>query len=220
MEDGWLDRILAEPDLLRMGHGQSAEDRNLGLGWLYYGLGRAFRPSHVVCIGSFRGFVPMLFARALQDNGGEGRVTFIDPSLVDDFWTEPERVQTWFARFGIDRIDHHRMTTQDFAASGRVATLAPVDLLFVDGLHTAEQARIDHETFLPVLSEQALVLFHDSVARRTSRLYGEDRVYRYSVADYMDTLKARDDLQVIDLPLVHGLTLVRRGTSLQGNGTG
>lgn len=212
MDEAWLDKVFAQPDLLRMGHAQSAEDRNLGLGWLYYALARALRPGHVVCIGSFRGFVPMLFARAMQDNGGAGRVTFVDPSLVDDFWAEPEAVRDWFAGFGLDNVDHYRMTTQDFAAAGRVAELPPVDVLFVDGLHTAEQARFDHETFLPRLTDEAIVLFHDSVLARESLIYGEDRPYTYSVCDYMAELRARDELQVFDLPVESGLTLVRRAS--------
>ena len=102
MDTNWIERLFSEPDLQRMGHGQTAADLNLGLGWLYYAQARTLRPTRAVCIGSWRGFVPLLLAKALQDNGDGGRVTFIDPSLVDDFWTDPLRVRQWWARFGID----------------------------------------------------------------------------------------------------------------------
>ena len=86
--------------MLQMGHAQRAEDLNLGLGWLYYGLARLLRPQRIVVIGSYRGFAPMLFARALADNGEGGRVTLIEPSLVDDFWTDSNRVAAHFSEAG------------------------------------------------------------------------------------------------------------------------
>src|SRR4029078_1514743 len=44
----WIAKLLSHPELVRMGHGQRAEDNNLGLGWLYYALARALRPATVV----------------------------------------------------------------------------------------------------------------------------------------------------------------------------
>ena len=64
----WIARLFEHPDLLRMGHHQRAEDQNLGMGWLYYAFGRMIRPRLAVVIGSWRGFVPLMIAKALQDN--------------------------------------------------------------------------------------------------------------------------------------------------------
>lgn len=50
----WIARLYRHPDLLRMGHNQSAEDLNLGLGWIYYGFARLLRPARAVVIGSRR----------------------------------------------------------------------------------------------------------------------------------------------------------------------
>jgi predicted O-methyltransferase YrrM len=210
--DAWLERLFADPDLVRMGHNQRLADRNLGLGWIYYGLARLYRPRLAVVIGSWRGFVPMVIARGCQDNADGGQVLFIDPSLVDDFWRDPARVEAWFGRFGLDNIRHRLATTQDFAASPEHAALGPVDLLFVDGLHTAEQARFDYEAFRGRLSPRSIVLFHDSMRDEESRMYGVDKGYAVTVRQLMEEYRSDPALQVFDLPFGTGLTLLRRPT--------
>ena len=206
----WVARILGHADLRAMGHGQRLSDANLGLGWLYYALARVERPAHAVCIGSWRGFVPIVLAQALRDNGEGGRVTFIDPSLADDFWADAERVRAWFAGFGLDNVDHHRLTTQQYVETAEHRSGAPVSLLFVDGYHTHEQARFDHEAFASRLTADAVVLFHDSIRPKSSAIYGEDHRYVHTVHQYIDTLERRADLQVMDFGLASGVTIVRR----------
>lgn len=205
----WIEQISREEMLLGMGHGQS-EETGIGLGWLYYALARVEQPGHVLCIGSWRGFVPIVLARALKDNAGGARLTFVDPSLVDDFWTEAQRVTSWFASFGVDNIDHYCLTTDDFARTEAFQTLPQIGLLFIDGYHTAEQARLDHTTFLPKLTDSAVVLFHDSIRERTSDIYGRERRYLHTVHEYMKELKRDPAYQVMDFALGSGVTAVRR----------
>ena len=211
MSTDWLAKLLQNPDLCRMGHGQRLADLNLGLGWLYYALARIVRPRTVVVIGSWRGFVPLVFARALADNVEPGVVSFIDPSLVDPFWKDPAKVTAYFADFGAPNISHFLMTTQQFVASPAYKSLEPVDILFVDGYHSLEQARFDYEAFQGRMAPKGITLFHDSTAVMTSRLYGAERAYKYGVKDFIDVLKKDPQLQVFDLPFAQGVTLVRRG---------
>lgn len=207
----WIERLFRDRAMTKMGHAQRPEELDLGLGWIYYGLARLAKPERVVVIGSHRGFAPMVFARALADNGTGGRVAFIDPSLVDDFWTEPARVTAHFAAYGLDNIDHHRSTTQAFVESPAWHDLGrSVGVVLVDGLHTEEQARIDHQAFEPRLAAGGYCLFHDSVRERTSRIYGADRAYRHTVKHYMDTLRADPAYEVLALPFGDGLCIVRR----------
>ena len=112
MNNAWLEQIVTNPELMSMGHGQRVEDKNLGMGWMYYALARMYRPVTVVCIGSWRGFVPMMFARGIQDNAHAGTVHFVDPGMVDDHWQSPERVSEWFDHYGVNNITHHKKTTR------------------------------------------------------------------------------------------------------------
>lgn len=208
----WIAELFRDPDLLRMGHAQRVEDLNLGLGWLYYGLARAVRPTCVVVIGSYRGFVPIMLGKALADNGGGGQVHFIDPSHVDDFWKDAVAVNAHFARYGLSNIRHYLMTTQQFVESAAYRELGAPGIVFVDGYHTEEQARFDYESFRDRLATDGVTLFHDSRYVKPSRMYGPDRVYMRTVRNFVDKLKQDPALQVFDLPLGDGLTLVRRVT--------
>lgn len=206
----WIASLFSDPALTGMGQAQRVDDLNLGLGWIYYGLARLVSTQHAVVIGSYRGFAPMVMGRALADNGKGGKVTFIDPSLVDDFWRDPDRVAAYFASHGLDNIEHHCMTTQQFVGSDAWQELGDVGLLLVDGYHSDAQARFDHEAFLPVLAADGYALFHDSVRERVSRIYGEDQAYTHTVRRYMDSLRADPRWEVLALPFGDGLCIVRR----------
>jgi predicted O-methyltransferase YrrM len=208
----WIARLLEDRGLRGQGHAQRVNDLNLGLGWIYYALGRLMRPRTVVVIGSLRGFAPLVFGRAVDENSEAGTITFIDPSFVDDFWRDERRVQEHFAAFGLANIRHFLLTTQQFVETTAYRDLPPVELLFVDGYHTAEQARYDHLAFANKLAPEAIVLFHDSTTLVTSGIYGEERRYLHTVKHYMDELKRDPSLQVFDMPFDSGLTLVRRAT--------
>lgn len=210
----WIGHLLEDPALRRMGHAQRLEDLNLGLGWIYYGLARVAQPQRIVVIGSYRGFTPLVFARALIDNGDGGRVTFIDPSLVDDFWRDPERVRMHFAGYGIDNIEHFCMTTQQFAESAALRELGEIDILLVDGYHSAEQARFDHQTFAQQLGSRGYALFHDGVRERLTHIYGRDKPYQHTVHHYMDALRRDPAWEVLTLPYGSGLCMVRSAEPL------
>src|SRR5687767_206115 len=171
----WVAKLFSAPDQTVMGHHQRFVDENLGLGWLYYALVRISRTTTVVSIGSYRGFVPMVLAKAMADNLEGGEVTFIDPSLLDDFWRDPERVRAHFESFGVTNIRHHLKTTQDFIHTDAYRALHDIGVLFVDGFHTQEQARFDYEAFADRLAPGAIVLFHDTARVKRSVMYGEDR---------------------------------------------
>jgi predicted O-methyltransferase YrrM len=143
-----------------------------------------------------------------------GRVIFVDPSMVDDFWKDRKAVEAHFLRHGIRNVRHFLMTTQEFVESPAYVDLDQVDILFIDGYHSHEQARFDYEAFESRLSPQGVVLFHDSVRVRESRMYGPGKEYEHRVRYFIDELKEDRDLQVIDFPLSDGVTLVRKVTAI------
>lgn len=206
----WIAGLFEHPDLLRMGHAQRRDDLNLGLGWLYYALGRVLRPARAVVIGSYRGFAPLVLARALADNSEEGSVCFIDPSLVDDFWKDEEQVRAYFLSTGVANVTHHAMTTQQFVDSEAYQELDQIGIVFVDGYHTAEQARFDFYSFADKLAPQGIILLHDSIWRGSSPIYGTGREYVRDVVDFVDELKSSTDWQTFDVPFGEGVTMVRR----------
>lgn len=208
----WIAHLFENHDLTRMGHGQRVTDLNLGLGWLYYALTRIVRPAAVVVIGSYRGFAPLVFGRAMADNTEPGAVYFIDPSYVDDFWKDPAAVQAHFAGQGVHVIRHFLMTTQQFVETAAFRDLKEVGILFVDGYHSEEQAQFDYEAFRGKMAVQGLTLFHDSIRVRSSGIYGLEQRYEHTVKRYMERLKKEPELQVFDVPFFDGVTLVRRAT--------
>ncbi len=211
MSPDWIAHLFEHPDLLRMAHHQRAEDQNLGLGWLYYALGRIVRPRLAVVIGSWRGFVPLVIAKALQDNLESGEVIFIDPSLADDFWKDAVRVKEYFLGFGVANIRHFPMTTQEFVTTSDYRVLPKLGLIFIDGLHTEEQARFDYEAFSGLLEPRGLIMLHDSMIVRPDKVYGADKAYGMSVKYFVDRLKQDPMLQLLDLPYGRtGLTLLRK----------
>jgi predicted O-methyltransferase YrrM len=207
----WIAKLFAVPALTGWGHLQRVGDRNLGLGWVYYALARVVRPRQVVVIGSYRGFVPLVLGKALHDNAEGGEVIFIDPSLVDDFWKNSDRVADHFRQFGASNIGHFLMTTQEFVVSDAYQRLGGgLGLVFIDGYHSEEQARYDYEAFANLVEPDGLILLHDTATVSATSIYGADRTYERRVKVFVDKLKRDPSLQVFDLPFDQGLTLVRR----------
>lgn len=206
----WVQELYANEDFLRMGHFQRLEDHNLGLGWLYYSLVRVIRPRVVIVIGSWRGFAPLVFGKALGDNLEKGEVIFIDPSLVDDFWKDAQSVKSHFKSFGVTNINHFLMTTQQFVESETYKDLSDIGIVFIDGYHSKEQAKYDYNAFQHLLSEDGIILLHDSVSSCNSKIYGKDKAYEHQVKYFIDELNQKKELQVFDFPFDRGVTLVRK----------
>lgn len=219
MPNWFAEACLAIHAVDKCGQLTDRETTNLGLGHLYYALTRIYQPKRIVCIGSLRGFAPIIYARGLVDNDNpDARVTFIDPGLVDDHWHEPEKVKEYFEKFGVSRfIQHHRFKTEELCYEIDPESRRNIDILYIDGLHTAEQAEYDFNAF--ELSPNGIALFHDSISKEKSTIYKEpyDRtVYRFIEKLRYETSHgepfsagAINKYEVFTIPFYPGLTLVK-----------
>jgi peptidoglycan/xylan/chitin deacetylase (PgdA/CDA1 family) len=205
----FLNRMFQSYALGRMGHGQEWERRDFGLGWLYYSFVRACRMKRCVVIGSWRGFVPAILAFALNQVSSEGEVIFIDPGLIDNFWHDPVKVKDYFADLGVGNVKHSRLATQEFVKTKEYEHLKDIDLLFVDGLHTYEQARFDFDSFKNKMRGGGHVFFHDSMDTGTTKIYGIDKIYQRTAKFFVDELKTTGKYGVSEFYIDKGLTVIQ-----------
>lgn len=210
LEADWIAKVLALPLLDKSGHGTDPKTGDLGLGWLYYAMGRILRPMNVVVIGSWRGFVPIMFGKALADNGDGSRVTFVDPSLADAFWEDAGTVLRHFQGFGLSNIDHYLKVTSEFVKGSKYQRLQKegIGLLFVDGYHTEKHAQYDHEAFKDFLNGPCM--FHDSLSSQISNVYGKGHEYQHSVSRYLEKYR-QGKTNLLDFKAGNGLTILQDG---------
>jgi predicted O-methyltransferase YrrM len=186
-------------------HGCSVEKGidqcDLGLGLIYYALTRVLKPRKVVVVGSLRGFSVVCIALALEDND-LGEIDFIDAAKVDDFWTDKQTVQQHFAKFHVrHRVNVNVMTTAAYLAE-RGQAAASVDLLFIDGDHTKEAVRFDHEGLGRLVIPGGYMAFHDSYAAGVG-------FTEWEVADYLGSLH-QSLYEIFTLEVGQGLTILRK----------
>lgn len=199
-----------------LGHHEVPANLNLGFGFLYYGLVRTLRPSHVVVIGSGFGFSVVCLALAMRDNG-KGRLSFVDPSysvLADgpfktmggtSQWDDPEKVTRHFARFGVDRIvTHYRMRSEEFFSAYPALSLPAINVAFIDGNHSFTNVRQDFRATLQHAGKNAYVLLHDT------NIYVRELVRHAGVKRWINILKRESSMfEVIDFPFSSGVAIVR-----------
>jgi len=144
-----------------------AFDKYLGVGYLYYGFAAAIRSQVSVCIGSGGGFVPDLLAQAQHDIGIEPAATYlIDANLPDLGFGSPVQPGGWlrpendFRRRASDVVVLRMLSTD--AARAFARERIRIDYLHIDGDHSRRGVVADFEDFAPLLSDDAVVSFHDA----------------------------------------------------------
>ena len=127
----------------------------------------ALRPRTVVELGTHTGVSYSAFAQAVQMLGldaatyavdtwkGDHQAGFYDEDVFDEWASFHDHNFSAFSRLVRSTFDE---ALSKFPDGG-------VDLLHIDGLHTYEAVRQDFESWLPKLSDRAVVLFHDTNVR-------------------------------------------------------
>jgi predicted O-methyltransferase YrrM len=152
-----------------------------------FNLTRALRARHVVEIGFGGGNSAVAFLLALRETGGV--LTSIDVHSPSS--QALERIDAVGGRAHWRFIE----AASDEAVS-TVRSLAPIDVLLIDGCHSYDQCRRDYLHYAPLVRRGGYVLFHDS-----STIEG--------VMTFVDELVARG-LGGVNLDYANGLFVVRR----------
>lgn len=132
--------------------------------YLLYALVKAAKPEVVVEIGSARGRSSCFMGMALKQNGS-GKLYAIDPH-TQTAWNDDNSVDTYdilkgnIASLGLtDVVEILRATSSEVARDWN----RNIDILFIDGDHSYEGAKLDWDLFSPFVKPFGSVVFHDTL---------------------------------------------------------
>ncbi|MFZ3377560.1 MAG: class I SAM-dependent methyltransferase, partial [Chthoniobacterales bacterium] len=131
-----------------------------------YDLMREFRPKVFVELGVWKGESYFTFCQSVEENGVATQCYGIDTWRGDahagiygpEIGNEVVAYNSRYSRFS------HLMAMTFKEAAGEFSD-GSIDLLHIDGAHRYEDVKKDFETWLPKLSQNGIVLFHDVTAR-------------------------------------------------------
>lgn len=126
------------------------------------------RPRNYVELGTHYGASFFAVCQAIQQFKVDCVPTAIDLWLGDQHaGSYPEEVFKEFVL--INKTKYHdigNVIRKEFSDAVSGFENKSIDLLHIDGLHTYEAVRNDYTTWLPKLSKNGVILFHDTVVRK------------------------------------------------------
>ena len=158
-----------------------APARVVNSAWLEHGpfafwLVEAMRPRLIVELGTHNGYSFCCFCEQLRKSSIEGRAIAVDTWRGDEHaGAYSDSVYDNLSRYvGTHYADIAEMKRMYFSDALPSVADGSVDLLHVDGRHFYDDVVEDFTTWIPKLSDRAIVLFHDTQVRE--RGFG---VYKY-----------------------------------------
>lgn len=125
------------------------------------------KPTRLVELGTWYGMSYLAFCQAIA-TFGTGTKAFAVDTWQGDEHTGPIAAEALSSLRG-DHDPHYSafstLLQMRFNEAADRFEDGSIDLLHIDGLHTYEAVREDFETWLPKLSDRAVVLFHDTQVR-------------------------------------------------------
>lgn len=160
-----------------------------GSAWLEHGpfafwIIEALRPQLLVELGTHSGFSFMAFCQAIQ------RLRLDTRAVAVDTWAGDEQAGFYGEDVYRNLVYSQERRYRKFSTLIRstfdeaVARFADrsVDLLHVDGRHYYDDVRHDYTTWIPKLSDRAVVLFHDTMERQNN--FGVYKLWDEVSAEY------------------------------------
>ncbi|TWT03899.1 hypothetical protein FQU96_28185 [Reyranella sp. CPCC 100927] len=135
------------------------------------------KPRFLVELGAHRGFSYFAMCQGVRMAGGSAAAFAIDHWSGDDHAGRyGEDVFAGVARYNAQHYsDFSTLMRMSFADARRYFDDGSIDLLHIDGRHYHDDVKSDFETWLPKLSDRAVVLFHDTNVRE--RGFGVQRYW-------------------------------------------
>jgi hypothetical protein len=135
-----------------------------------YNLVCELKPQTIVELGTYYGCSYFAFAQAIKDKGLYTQLVGVD-TWQGDIHTGKydDAVFESFLKIKQDTFKgglHFQYLRSTFKAAVDMFDDNSIDILMIDGTHTAEAAREDYLNYLPKLKENAIVLFHDTKVNR------------------------------------------------------
>lgn len=128
------------------------------------------RPRQLVELGTWYGMSYLAFCQAIEQNEDAGRAYAVDTWAGDEHTGPIARQALASLRSAHDPAysNFSKLLQMTFDQALTRFEDGSIDLLHIDGLHTYDAVKHDFESWLPKLSERAVVLFHDTQVRDRS----------------------------------------------------
>jgi hypothetical protein len=120
-------------------------------------------------------------------------------------WSEPEKVAKHFSLFGVqDIVRHYKLDNRAFFPRYVSLGLPKIDMAFVDGNHSYENARYDFLGTLMHAKKNSYLFLHDT------NIYIREMVRNSGVKRWLKWVKKEKELfEAVDFPFSSGVAIVR-----------
>ena len=164
---------------------------------------KAARPKRIVELGSYYGYSYFAFCQAVLEAGLDTECFAVDT------WTGDEHAG-FYSDEVYDSVKEENLKYEAFSTLLRKTFNEAlvdiennsVDLLHIDGRHRYEDVKHDFETWLPKLTENAIILFHDTEVRR-----GDFGVWKYWA-------ELEQQFDTFNFTFQHGLGVLFKGSDI------
>ena len=223
-----------KPVPFRWTHG--ATDKHMGDGIIVYSIIQHMRAKNCVCIGSGGGYIPRIMTQARIDlhsqgifngnpdyNWGDiGATYLVDPCNNIGGSSDVDDENSFFRTHFYPRFI--KATSEDAFYNFFIPQDIKIDFLFIDGGHSYEMVKQDFDLYSTILSENGIIVLHDSDERYENALIiSEDAKKDYFSFDgpsrLMKELQNSTEWAILNLfnfkiinkkPYSTGLTLINK----------